>query len=42
MTPESAASIEATILLVGGGCCGLLVLGAIIGIVVMLARGKRT
>lgn len=41
MTPENAAAIEANILLIGGGICGLLVIGTCVGVVVMLIRGKR-
>lgn len=41
MTPEDAARTEWFIMLVAGGLCSLLVVGALVGVVIMLLRGKR-
>jgi hypothetical protein len=42
MTPETAASIESIILLVGGGLCALLAIGALVAVIMMLVRGKKS
>lgn len=40
MSPQEAAATEGIILLVAGSVCGLVVLAAAIGVVVMLVWGK--
>jgi hypothetical protein len=40
-TAEGAARIEFFMLTAGGLVCALVALGGIVGVVIMLARGKR-
>ena len=41
MTPEAAAKVEWVIVLVGASLGSLLVVGALVGVLIMLLRGKR-